>query len=133
MTSPLNLDEVVSLHTTHTIQHTRHTHPSFDYSLIEEDVTELLASDAYALLDRFDDDERRKRGDDPFGDGTLRLVIRDLRLVTFGKLNIEEGKGGPLVNCNSLLRVDLTGCLSLTTLGYQLFANCRFLQQVTEC
>ena len=51
-------------------------------------------------------------------------------LVSFGKMNIDPTKIGPLGICNSLLHVDLSGCSSLTTLGTNLFAGCEFLQQV---
>ena len=98
--------------------------------IIEEDLTELLAFDERALHWRFMDRARQRRGDEALGDGVIRLVIRDPRLVNFGKLNIDDNIVGPLGNCNSLILVDLSGCLSLTTLGDSLFNGCKFLQQV---
>ena len=46
--------------------------------VIDEDLTELLASDEHALLYRFNDEGRQQHGDEALGDGVVRLVIRDL-------------------------------------------------------
>ena len=99
--------------------------------VIEEGVSELLASDEHALRKRFNNGAIQHFGCEILGDGVIRLVVRDPRLISFGKLNIDEGDYGPLGDCNSLVHVDLSGCSSLITLGDALFNCCRFLQQVT--
>jgi len=62
------------------------------------------------------------------GEGTVTLIIRDPNITIIGiggmNLNFRDRNEAPLIECESLLRVDLKGCTKLTQLGNWAFEGC---------
>ena len=91
--------------------------------IIDEDVPMLLSSGA--LRERFQDEA--------LGEGSIVLILRDPELTAIGDLELsdDDDEKTPFFGCKSLLRIDLSGCPKVTSLGAHAFAQCSALVNVS--
>ena len=80
--------------------------------VIDSDVENQLCSDAL----------KRRLRDKSLSDGCIGLYLRFYNLSAIG-----WGKQQPFTRCDSLLRVDLTGCPKLESIPQHSFSECRHL------
>ena len=70
--------------------------------------------------------------DEPLGEGTITLIIRDPTITIIGDMNFDydDDEEAPLYGCKSLLHVNFKGCTKFTQLAMFVFRECSSLTSV---